>query len=235
MNNVQMESRSTSSGFAPYPAAASACWEALVADTDSAVLVVDQDGVIQFANKAASASLTGNGHSPAGRRFNEFVSAEFADERLALVRRAVESGKPVTLVGMFKGTWQRTSMRPLPADDKGRVHVLVVTTAGGPPGTKALNASTTEPVVRAKIDDLGVLGTLTNREMEILKLIGEGLSTADIARRLHRSVKTIEWHRVSLGSKLGVTNRVELARIALRAGLTDLNEASSEQPAAAQS
>jgi DNA-binding NarL/FixJ family response regulator len=57
-----------------------------------------------------------------------------------------------------------------------------------------------------------------------LKLIGIGLSTADIARRLERSVKTVEWHRVSLGEKLGVTNRVELARIAIAAGLVSLDE-----------
>jgi DNA-binding CsgD family transcriptional regulator len=59
---------------------------------------------------------------------------------------------------------------------------------------------------------------------EILKLIGIGLSTADIAKRLGRSVKTVEWHRVSLGDKLGVTNRVELARIAIAAGLVSLDE-----------
>lgn len=224
MNNAQSESKGTSMSTTAFPGGASPCWEALVSDTESAVLVVDQEGTIHFANKAASAALTGNGHGVTGRRFSEFVTSEFADERLSLARRVIETGKPVTLVGMFKGIWQRTSMRPLPPDEKGRVNVLVVTTAGGPPGTKTVNAPANESVVRAKIDDLGVLGTLTNREMEILKLIGEGLSTADIARRLHRSVKTIEWHRVSLGSKLGVTNRVELARIALRAGLTDLND-----------
>jgi DNA-binding NarL/FixJ family response regulator len=87
------------------------------------------------------------------------------------------------------------------------------------------------PVVRAKHDDLGVLGALTTREMEILRLIGKGLSTADIAKQLHRSVKTIEWHRVSLGTKLGVTNRVELARIAIRAGVVGLALEAAEAPA----
>lgn len=225
MNNAQVESKTNAMSFGNTP-----CWEALTSDTESAVLVIDHEGMIQFANKAASTALTGNGHSVTGRRFGEFVASDFADERLSLARRVIETGKPVTLVGMFKGIWQRTSMRPL-QDDKGRTSVLIVTTAGGPPGTKTVNAPANESVVRAKVDDLGVLGTLTNREMEILKLIGEGLSTADIARRLHRSVKTIEWHRVSLGSKLGVTNRVELARIALRAGLTDLNDAAEPAPA----
>ncbi len=66
------------------------------------------------------------------------------------------------------------------------------------------------------------MSALTERELEVLAFIGEGLATAEIARRLHRSAKTVEWHRRSLGSKLRVTNRVELARIAIRAGLTHL-------------
>jgi DNA-binding NarL/FixJ family response regulator len=44
-------------------------------------------------------------------------------------------------------------------------------------------------------------------------------------------VKTIEWHRVSLGTKLGVTNRVELARIAIRAGVVGLALEAAEAPA----
>ena len=74
-------------------------------------------------------------------------------------------------------------------------------------------------MVRAKNNDLGALASLTPRELEILYLIGQGLATADIAKQLHRSEKTVEWHRVSLGNKLGVSNRVELARIAIRCGL----------------
>jgi DNA-binding NarL/FixJ family response regulator len=50
------------------------------------------------------------------------------------------------------------------------------------------------------------------------------MSTIDIAKHLGRSVKTIEWHRVSLGEKLGVVNRVELARIAIAAGMVSLDE-----------
>ena len=44
---------------------------------------------------------------------------------------------------------------------------------------------------------LGTLSSLTNRELQILQLIGDGLSTQEIADKLHRSVKTIEWHRVA--------------------------------------
>jgi DNA-binding CsgD family transcriptional regulator len=45
-------------------------------------------------------------------------------------------------------------------------------------------------------------------------------------------VKTIEWHRVSLGEKLGVVNRVEIARIAIAAGLVGVDEPAPVSPAA---
>lgn len=51
---------------------------------------------------------------------------------------------------------------------------------------------------------------LTSREVEILGLIGEGLTNRDIADRLYLSVRTVEWHRGRLTHKLGVTSRSEL-------------------------
>lgn len=120
--------------------------------------------------------------------------------------------------GMVRGKLVRTVFRPLPHDAGGKKRVLMVCRLA------ALNPSQSEAgVLRAKADDSGQLSNLTGREMEILKLIGAGLSTADIAKKLHRSVKTVEWHRVSLGNKLSVTNRVELARIAIGAGLVGLD------------
>ncbi|MEO1236442.1 MAG: LuxR C-terminal-related transcriptional regulator [Planctomycetota bacterium] len=63
---------------------------------------------------------------------------------------------------------------------------------------------------------------MTPREKLVLSLIGRGFSIPQIADRLFRSVKTIETHRQSLGRKLGVSNRVELARIAIQTGLAPL-------------
>lgn len=63
------------------------------------------------------------------------------------------------------------------------------------------------------------LESLTPREREILVHIGEGKSLPEIAHSLHRSLKTIESHRLSLGRKLNASNRVELAHIAIATGL----------------
>lgn len=66
--------------------------------------------------------------------------------------------------------------------------------------------------------------SLTPREREILVHIGEGKSLPEIAQSLHRSLKTIESHRLSLGRKLNASNRVELAKIAIAAGLITVGQ-----------
>jgi RNA polymerase sigma factor (sigma-70 family) len=64
---------------------------------------------------------------------------------------------------------------------------------------------------------------LTAREREVIQLIAEGLSTREIAERLHVSAKTIGTHREHLMAKLGVNGTAELTRYALREGLTALD------------
>jgi len=76
------------------------------------------------------------------------------------------------------------------------------------------------PSVGFQHSGLGPLAVLTHREMEILALIARGMSIKEIALTLHRSVKTVESHRTSIGAKLNVDDRVHLAEIARRAGLT---------------
>jgi DNA-binding NarL/FixJ family response regulator len=65
------------------------------------------------------------------------------------------------------------------------------------------------------------LEPLTPRELEILKLIAEAHSTRDIAKLLVISPKTVERHRANILEKLGMRDRVELTRYAIRRGLIE--------------
>jgi len=64
--------------------------------------------------------------------------------------------------------------------------------------------------------------SLTRREMEVLELLGAGLSNKEIAARLFLSEKTVKNHLSSIFLKLQVNDRTEAALLASRHGLTDL-------------
>jgi DNA-binding NarL/FixJ family response regulator len=57
---------------------------------------------------------------------------------------------------------------------------------------------------------------LSDRELEVFRLIGSGLGTSHVAKELQLSVKTIETHRLHIRQKLGLTKGVELSRQAAK-------------------
>lgn len=63
------------------------------------------------------------------------------------------------------------------------------------------------------------LGALTEREIDVARAVGQGLSNAEIARQLYVSEATVKAHLSTIQTKLGVTNRVQIAVLAERAGL----------------
>jgi DNA-binding NarL/FixJ family response regulator len=65
---------------------------------------------------------------------------------------------------------------------------------------------------------------LSDRELEVFELIGQGQTTRAIAQQLHISVKTVETHRVHIKAKLRLDNAVELVRAAVQ----HLNGSASE-------
>jgi DNA-binding NarL/FixJ family response regulator len=74
-------------------------------------------------------------------------------------------------------------------------------------------------VDRGRPDDAQQLDILTPRELQVLKLIAEAHTSKEIAQELVISVKTVERHRQNILDKLGMSDRVELTRYAIRRGL----------------
>ena len=64
--------------------------------------------------------------------------------------------------------------------------------------------------------DKSPVENLTDREFEVLQLIGQGKGTRQIAEKLHLSVKTVEVHRVNIKTKLKLQSATELIRFAVR-------------------
>jgi DNA-binding CsgD family transcriptional regulator len=71
------------------------------------------------------------------------------------------------------------------------------------------------PAKRSPLDEL------SDRELEVLRLIGEGHSTRQIAENLHISVKTVESYQGHLKEKLGLKNSRELFQFAIQSALRD--------------
>ena len=70
-------------------------------------------------------------------------------------------------------------------------------------------------------DSTGPVEPLTLREREVLKLIAEAHTNREIGDLLHLAEKTVESHRANLLRKLGMRDRVELVRYAIRRGLIE--------------
>ncbi|MEL7472846.1 MAG: LuxR C-terminal-related transcriptional regulator [Planctomycetota bacterium] len=193
-----------------------AIWNSLTEDTGAVVLVLDRDGVVRWHNRVAAAAppFAAALEQSATLRLHDFMDDEVADERLACVRRALDAGTTIPMDGWCWGQRRCTTLRPIPTLD-GSPPSLVLNTCV----PRSANEPDAETATRLRQEDRGVIEQLTDREVEVLTLIARGMTTQQIADELGRSVKTVEWHRLSLGNKLSVTNRVELAQIAIRSGL----------------
>jgi DNA-binding NarL/FixJ family response regulator len=89
-------------------------------------------------------------------------------------------------------------------------------------GESFLYPSAIATIVRDYVErrpDEAEFDVLTPRELQVLKLIAEAHSSKEIAAELVISLKTVERHRQNILEKLGMSDRVELTRYAIRRGL----------------
>jgi DNA-binding NarL/FixJ family response regulator len=106
-------------------------------------------------------------------------------------------------------------------DPEQLVHAVRVLASGG----RILSPGVTDTVIAGYLDSgpdrqtAARLATMTTRELDVLTLLGEGLSNADIAARLFLSTGTVKDHISAILAKLGTANRVQAAVFAHQAGL----------------
>lgn len=88
-------------------------------------------------------------------------------------------------------------------------------------GRRYLSADIAREMALGRLGGGSPLSTLSDREMEVLLLVANGMNIQDIAEKLHVSPKTVATYRYRLFEKLDLENDVELARYALRHGLIE--------------
>ena len=94
-------------------------------------------------------------------------------------------------------------------------------------GDALLSPSVTRRVIqevtrrRRRVPRSPDLDRLTRRELEVLRLVAEGLSNAEIATRLYLSEATVKTHTSNILSKLGLRDRVQTVIFAYKQGLLE--------------
>ena len=111
-------------------------------------------------------------------------------------------------------------------------HAIRVAAAGeallAPSVTRRLIAAFTRPDQATGLDHLPPgLAELTARETEVLTLLADGMSNAEIARRLFVGEATVKTHVARILTKLGVRDRVQAVIVAFRAGIAPLHPGGS--------
>ena len=205
-------------------------WTAMTSDPNVGVFTFALDGRLLYCNQQAVRIVRGDEstETPAdfiGRNFSEWNPDAYVRDRLGLMQRVASDGRPRVMRSIWRGRQYYTWVSFLPADSESsdadaridRVLFSVRRLEGvlSQDDTQGCDAE----YVESHTADLGPLRVLSPREIEVLALIGQGLSVQNIADALGRSVKTIEKHRTSIGRKLGGATRPELILAARHAGL----------------
>ncbi|MBS0189983.1 MAG: LuxR C-terminal-related transcriptional regulator [Phycisphaerales bacterium] len=204
---------------------------ALGSDPMSGVAIFGPGGLVMFANVQLSKMFRGPQASPAqsvGKKLAEVYPETYAKEILSVIDRSAETGKPALMRTIWRGEQIYSWVQPImgEADEtppigkwRARQVLAISRKVQGDQDARDLFPGMDFEKHDTNVIGLGPLDVLSTRELEVLALLGQGLSAAEIAEVLHRSVKTINTHRESIGKKLKIDDRVKLAAGALRAGL----------------
>lgn len=122
------------------------------------------------------------------------------DER-SMIKRLLEEGADGYLL---KNSTKQELMRAIDEVMKGKQH---------------LSDEVNTVLMSKDSETKGALAGLTEREIEIVRLIAEGLSNKEIGEKLFISHRTVDTHRTNLMQKLGVHNIAALVRLAIQEGL----------------
>lgn len=207
-----------SADFASTSVGNAAVWGMFVADPAVGIVITNLDAVIVFANRKSAQLFLGldDPSIVIGKSMYDIASEEWVEERLKVYRRIAETGQPAIMRHIRRGRQLQSTVHAIPTPPGEAMQFLSITHEG-----EHVVEGEDEDffVFESGVMDLGPLDVLSTRELEVLALIGQGLSTQEIAEILFRSPKTIEGHRDSIAKKLGESSRIRLGQIARGAGL----------------
>lgn len=206
-----MEQRSPEDQRTFRPDAADALWNALTHDSGAAIFILSPEPRILFANHAA-AWLCGRTPLDLLDAPLHDILPDAADRWALAVRLALQSDSPLADFEFIAGTLHRRTIRPI---NQAGTHDAALCICHPNPG----EYPPPDAVVHGVCAGTHPLQHLTPREVTVLAMIGAGLRNHEIARRMSRSIRTVDGYCHALLRKLNARSRTHLAVFALRAGL----------------
>ena len=194
-------------------------WGALSMTPGVGVSITDREGRIIYANPTLLLLFS---NSPSieykGKTIADFHPPQFVKERLTWIRQVLDSGKPISVKHIYGGRRIYSTVWPIRDSRPPYGRAIVV--------SREVAADDVAEVLEPQIEsvstqyiDLGPLDVLTARELEVLVLIGHGMTVPEVAAHLYRSPKTIERHKSSISAKLGTHRQSDLVTIVTNLGL----------------
>lgn len=193
-------------------------WAALSSTPGVGVSITDVEGRLLFVNDTSMVLFSQTTKLEyLGKRISDYHSPEFVEERLAMIKRVVGENRPLSIHHIYH--CQRIESTVWPIRDKRPPYDRVIVISHCQ--TTDLISSTTGSVevISSQFISLGELDVLSKRELEVMVLLGHGMSVPSIAKMLHRSPKTVQRHKSSISEKLNVSGQAEMVSIVKTVGL----------------
>jgi len=149
------------------------------------------------------------------------------DEALAHIERAACLAAPEGSLGSFLSWPCGGLLRRLRASLEGQLEERLIAFVDGALAlgyTEGPAAPASARVAPAPPPSAGLVEPITRRELDVLRLMAEGLSNAEIARRLYLTLNTLKAHTNSIYGKLDVHSRLQAVNRARQLGLLDAPE-----------
>jgi DNA-binding CsgD family transcriptional regulator len=192
-------------------------WNALAHDSGAAVAVFDSEGWAHYANPVYLRMVGVKSLDDLKKlSIEDRLQHDMVEERLTILRDVIRNGHSQLFKDLRRGRALVITSRQFPGQPS---FCLAVYRPADIPNWVSDSEPTDVDAAQMKHVDAGPLSVLSEREKEILSLIGQGLTSAQIAKKLCRTIKTIEWHRSAIARKLHTKDRVALAQLAIQAGL----------------
>ena len=190
-------------------------WKILKSQPGVGVLIVDYDGLVVYCNDQAKIIYYGQMFDPVGMTIEEAEGPEFAAERIPVIRRVIDTGKPIILQHVRGGKHTEALLWPMSEQTSPVPRVISITRQ-----CMSIDGSDSNyETVNSKLVDLGPLDVLTKREIEVLALVGHGIPLKSVAVQLGVAQRTVERYRTDISRKLNISSIAEAARIVQVAGL----------------